>query len=224
MMSIRKTAIIAGILWIVQLLTASISYSVILDPILWGGNFLADISVNQSSAKTAMFLDLFCGASVLGIAVILYPIFKKYSERIAIWYVGLRVIEFGTIIIQGILLLSLISVSHEFVQATTPQSSYLEILGKTIRQQRDWTQNMTIISFCLGAFMLYYLFFKTKLVPRFISIWGLIAVLLLFTQMILLTFGDTLRMVLMIPMGLNELFLGFWLIFKGFNSHVTYNK
>lgn len=76
---------------------------------------------------------------------------------------------------------------------------------------------MTIITFCLGAGMLYYLLFKSKLVPRFISIWGLIAVALLFTEMMLITFGNSKGMILMAPMGLNEIFLGFWLIFKGFN-------
>ncbi|KAA3635619.1 MAG: DUF4386 family protein, partial [Bacteroidetes bacterium] len=79
-------------------------------------------------------------------------------------------------------------------------------------------QNMTIITFCIGAAMLYFAFYKSRLVPRFISIWGLIAVALLFTEMILLTFGYSQGMILMAPMGLNELFVGFWLIFKGFNS------
>ena len=78
-----------------------------------------------------------------------------------------------------------------------------------------------IIIYCLGAYMFYYLLFKSKLIPRFISVWGLIAVAILFTEMMLITFGDSLRMILMIPMGLNEIFLGIWLIVKGFNLTQT---
>lgn len=218
MMSIKKAARIAGVLWIVQMLTAILSYSIILDPILWKKNFLADISAHSTSVKIAMFSDLICGVAIVGIAIILYPILKKYSERIALWYAGLRLVEFGTIIIQGILLMSLLSLSQEFLQAANSDPLYYEILGKSIRQQRGWAQNMTIITFCIGAGMLYFAFYKTRLIPRFISIWGLIAVALLFTEMILLTFGNSLGMMLMAPMGLNELFVGFWLIFKGFNS------
>ncbi len=129
----------------------------------------------------------------------------------------MRVIEFAAIVVAGIFVLTLFSVSQAYVQEGISESPHFQALGTTFRRGFDWAKNMSIIVYCLGAFMFYYLLFISKLVPRFISIWGLIGVILLFLEMILLTFGDSLRMILMMPIGLNELFLGIWLMVKGFD-------
>ncbi|MHC4791199.1 MAG: DUF4386 domain-containing protein [Planctomycetota bacterium] len=221
MNSTKMTVRIVGVLFLVQLIAAALSHSVILDPILWGANFLADVSVNSIQVNIAMLLDSICGSAIVAIAVLLFPILRKHNERIALWYVGMRVIEFTGLIFTGVFLLTILSVSQEYVQAGMPESSYFQSLGDSILVARNRTQNMSLIVFCLGASMFYYLLFKAKLIPRFISVWGLIAVALLFTEMMLLTFGDSLRMILMMPMGLNEIFLGIWLIVKGFNSPLT---
>jgi hypothetical protein len=75
------------------------------------------------------------------------------------------------------------------------------------------------IFFCLAALLLYYLLYQTKLVPRFISIWGFIAVLLVLVWNLLELFGISVAigMVLALPMILNEIFLALWLIVKGFD-------
>jgi hypothetical protein len=78
----------------------------------------------------------------------LFPVLKIFSERIALWYTGLRIIEFTTIIVSGIFLLTLFSVSQEYGQAAVPES-YLQSLGKSILKGRGWTQNMTLIVFSL---------------------------------------------------------------------------
>lgn len=221
MNSTKINARIVGVLFIVQLMTAALSHSVILKPILYSGNFLADVSANTLQVKIAMLLDIFCGTALISIAVLLFPILKKYSERIALWYIGIRVIEFTTLIFSGIFLLTILSVSQEYIQAGMPESSYYQTLGNLILEARGLTQNMGLIIFCLGAYMFYYLLFKSNLIPRFISVWGLIAVVILFAEMMLIIFGNSLRMILMMPLGLNEIFLGIWLIFKGFNLTQT---
>ena len=217
MNSTRMYARIVGVLFLVQMIAAAVSHSVILSPILSGENFLAAISANAIQVKIAMLLDLVCGAAVASIAILLFPILKKYSERIAIWYVGTRMIGFVTLIFSGILLLSIYSISKQSLQVSMLESSYLQILGNSMLDMRGWTKNTGLIIYCLSAFMFYYLLFTSKLIPRFISVWGLIGIIILFIEMMLITFGDTVRMILMIPIGLNEVFLGIWLIVKGFN-------
>ena len=77
---------------------------------------------------------------------------------------------------------------------------------------------LTPIFFSLAAFLLYVFLYKTRLVPHFISVWGMIAVILLLTWNVLEAFGISVPggMLFALPMILNEIFLGFWLIFKGF--------
>ncbi|MFZ1678413.1 MAG: DUF4386 domain-containing protein [Saprospiraceae bacterium] len=213
----KNAARIVGVLFLLQMITAVISHSVILAPILYGENFLVELSANSTKVKFAMLSDLICGASVFGIAVILFPILKKHSERIALWYVGLRLNEWVIATISGIFLLTLLAISKEHVQEGMPESSYLLTLGKYLLKARGATQNLGLIGFCLSASMFYYLLFTSRLVPRFISIWGLIGVLLLFTEILSSIFGHSLGgIIIMLPMGFNEIFLGFWLIAKGF--------
>ena len=217
-MSQPATVRLVGLLFLIQLITAAVSYSVLLEPILYGGNFLEDMQAKATTVRVALFLDLICGAAIVAIAVLLFPILKMFSERIAMWYVGLRCVEFATIIVSGILLLTLLSISHDTSTTGISDATKLEGIGRVVLQARGWTQNMTIIVYGLGAIMFYFLLYRSRLLPRFISIWGLGAVVLLLTEIILDTFGHGYGMPLMMPMGLNELFLGGWLLVKGFRS------
>ena len=207
---------VVGVLFLAQLTTAAVSYSVILDPILYGPDFLVDVSQNSTMVRIAVFLDVFCGAAIVAIAVMLFPILREFSERIALWYIGLRAIEFTTIIISGIFLLTLLSVSQEYVQAAVPEP-HLQAIGESFLRMRGWTQNMTLIVFSLGGFLFYFLLYRSRLLPRFISAWGLVGVTLVFAEIVLNTFGHGYGLMIMMPMGLNEIFLGIWLIVKGFS-------
>jgi uncharacterized membrane protein len=79
------------------------------------------------------------------------------------------------------------------------------------------------IFFSLGALLFYTVLLQSRLVPRWLSIWGLIGAVLILAWNLSGTFGIEMSfgMILALPMILNEIFLGFWLIFKGFNASVT---
>ncbi|WP_430965372.1 DUF4386 domain-containing protein [Spongiimicrobium sp. 2-473A-2-J] len=221
MISNRKAVRIAGVLFLLQMTAAVISHEVILSPLLGGSDFLADVAAQATEVKIAILFDLVCGASVFGIAVLLFPILKQHSERIALWYVGLRLGELFAWVAAGTVLLILLSTGQQFVQAGMPESSHFEVLGKALRSGRNSTVDLNLIVYCLSASTFYYLLFRSKLIPRFLSVWGLLAVLLLFTEVMLIIFTKTFRMWMMMPMGLNELVLGIWLIVKGFNTTAT---
>lgn len=217
--STQTSARIAGVLFLVQMITASVSHSAILVPLLYGDNFLATVSDNSSQVIFAMLLDLVCGASVFGIGVILFPILKKHSEPIALWHLGLRLNEWVTLTISGVFLLTLLAISKEYVAASIPDRSYMQVLANYILKARGYTKILMLLGFCLSASMFYYLLFKSKLLPRFISIWGLIGVLLLSSEVLANIYDHSIGgIMIMLPMGLNEIFLGIWLIVKGFNQ------
>jgi len=219
MKSNKKSIRIVGILFLVQMTTAILSYSVILEPILYKQDFIKFLSSNSFQVTIAMFLDLACGLSVFGIAILLFPILKKYNERIALWYVGLRLSELLTFVIGGILLLTLLSISLDYGQAEPSDVIHFKILAKYLLNARGNTQNISLLIYCFGTSMFYYLLFYTKLIPRFITVWGLISVALLFAEIISNIFNESLGgMMIMMPLGLNEIFLGIWLIVKGFNE------
>jgi hypothetical protein len=84
MKSIKVSEKIVGVLFLVQMIAAVISHT-ISDLILYNKNFLEAISANSIEVISGMLLNLVCGASVFAIAVILFPIFKRHSEPIALW-------------------------------------------------------------------------------------------------------------------------------------------
>ncbi len=215
----KKTARFVGVLFLVQMTAASVSHSAMLVPILHGENFLANVSAKSTTVIFAMLLDLVCGLAVFGISVLLFPILKKYSESIALWYVGLRLNEWICSVISGVFLLTILSISKEYVETGMPTNSYLQTLGTYLLDARGYTKILMLLGFCLSATLFYYLLFTSHLLPRFISIWGIIGVILLLIEVMSNIFGHSVGGIfIMLPMGLNEIFLGIWLIVKGFNK------
>jgi hypothetical protein len=219
MRSQRKTARLVGMLFIIQLMVAIISYSVILEPILYRTDFLNELATRSTGVTMAMLLDLICGVAVFGIAILLYPILKVFSERVALFYAGQRLTELVGFMVGGFLLMTLLKIGHDIPGTSGTQATQLESIAVYLRQARGQLQNISLLIYCLGAWSFYGLLYYSKLVPRFISAWGFLAAILLFAEIMSNVFGSSLGgMLIMMPMGLNEIFLGIWLIVKGFNA------
>jgi hypothetical protein len=109
--------------------------------------------------------------------------------------------------------------SEEFVRAGAPESSSFQVLGTLLLAERYWAFQMVTFALVLGALMFYYMLYQSRLIPRFISVWGLIGALAVLATAMLDTFGISPGSLefLGVLMLLNELFLGVWLIVKGFN-------
>ncbi len=105
-------------------------------------------------------------------------------------YVGFRVIETAIIIVASIILLSLLTLSQEYVQAAALDASYFQTLGTVLLAIWDWALLLGImIVFSLTALILNYLLYQSELVPRWLSGWGLIGATLLLAAGLLEIFG-----------------------------------
>jgi hypothetical protein len=220
MNSNRKTAIIVGALFLTAMVTSLLGAAFI-ESILNAPDYLINVSANKTQLIIGALLELINGIAVVGIAVMMFPIFKKHNEALALGYVGFRIIEAVIVIGAVISPLSLITLSQEYLTAGASDASYFQTLGTSFIAARAhlWGQMLGIF-FSLGALLFYYLLYQSKLVPRFISVWGLIAVALVLTWNLLEIFGISISagIIPFLPIILNEIFLGIWLIAKGFNS------
>ncbi|WP_025743518.1 DUF4386 domain-containing protein [Aquimarina pacifica] len=222
-MNRKQTSVrIAGLLFLIQIITYIIGNQVFVSPVLYTPNFFEAIYQTADKLLIGAILEIVCGIAVVAISVLLYPTLRRYSERIAIWYVGFRISEFTIIIFSKIKMLSLIPLSKEYMNTEGVPNEYLTILGTSILSEHTIAVCMVMIIFCIGATMFYYLLYRSKLIPRGISIWGLVGVLLVLIANIAQLSGIGLGMLIFVPMGLNELFLGFWLLLKGF--HINTKK
>jgi len=217
----RKTARIVGILFITATVAAIVSGAFLL-PILEAPDYLARVSANETQVALGALFYFIMAAAGAGIAIPMYPILKKYNESMALGAVGFRIIE-GAIFMVGVMcVLALVPLSQEFIQAGAPDASYFQTLGELLLTGYTIDQAVVpgVFAFSLGALMYYYIFYQSKLVPRWLSIWGLIGVTLGIVNGLFDMFGgipETMSMLLDLPIFVNEMVLAVWLIVKGFN-------
>jgi Domain of unknown function (DUF4386) len=219
----RKTAIIAGVLFITATVAGILS-TVFTGPVLGAPDYLLKFSANGNQVLIGALFAFIGAAASASIAISLYPILKKYNEGLALGSVGFRLIEGVLDIVSIIGLLLLLTLSQAFVKAGAPNASYFQTLGVVFLAGYDWVLYVgAVLAFYLGALMYYYIFYQTKLIPRWLSGWGLVGVTLGIGASLLVMFRvigpfSTIQVVLNLPIGVQEMVLAVWLIVKGFNS------
>jgi hypothetical protein len=220
----KKTARIAGILFIVATAAALLS-TPFLAPVN-ASNYLTAVSAQGNQVTTGALLAFIAAAASAGIAISLYPVLRKYHEGLALGAVGFRLIEGVFYIVSVIGLLLLITLSREFVQAGAPDSPYFQTLGALLLAGYHWSGNVgSLLAFCLGALMYYYIFYQTRLVPRWLAGWGIIGAAMCMVAGLLVMFRvigpmSAPQVVLALPIAVPEMVLAVWLIVKEFNPHV----
>ncbi|MDH5186036.1 MAG: DUF4386 domain-containing protein [candidate division WOR-3 bacterium] len=218
MNSYRKTAIIVGILFI----TATVAYSlsvIFLGPILGSSDYLTKASENENQVIIGAFLVLIDSVAVAGIGIVIYPILKKHNETSALGYAGARIVEGVLFIVNAITTLTLLTLSREFVKAGAPDASYYQNVGTVLLAAGDWAYLLGLgLAFALSALILNFVLYQSKLIPRWLSGWGLVGAALVFANYLLQSFGTNPVEILFYPIAVQEMVFAVWLIVKGFNS------
>ena len=223
MNSVKMNAMIVGVLFIIGTVTGTIA-AINSSPILDAPDYLTSIAANESQIIISTFLVFLEGVACAGIGLALYPIMKKYSTGLAIGVVGFRVAEGILEILGGVFTIGLLALSQEFVKAGAPDATYFQTIGAIIKAGDAWLINgATLLLWCIGASMYYSVFYQYRLVPRWLSGWGLVGITLATISSVLVMlhvipgFG-TVQMAFMPPIFLQEMVFAVWLIAKGINS------
>jgi hypothetical protein len=219
----RKTAVIVGILYIIGTVAGILSFAFVL-PVLGAPDYLSKIAANENPVIIGCLLVLTMGFALAMVPVLLFPILKQYNEALALGYVVFRgALESVAYLATVICWLFLIVVSRESATAGAANLPYFQNLGAVLLKGNDSISNILVIIFSLDALILYYLLYRSNLVPRWIAVWGFIAILLHFSTAFLIMFhwvdpgmSATLG-VLNFPIFLQEMVMAVWLIVKGFN-------
>ncbi len=183
-------------------------------------DYLTKVAENEAQVMIGVLLELLWGLAVFGVPVMLYPILKKHNESGAIGFLGLRVIESISTMIGITMLLALVTVSQEFVNAGAADTSTYQILGDFLLTARDWVYIVGPgIIFAISAVVLNYILLQSQplLVPRWLSGWGFIGGTAMLAVYILQLFGIDLEF-LFVLIAVQEMAFAVWLIVKGFNT------
>ena len=228
----RKTSVIVGVLFIIGTI-AGISSGVVTGPVLGDPDYLAAVATNESSIVLGALLVLVMGFPLAMIPAMMFPIFRKYNEPLALGAVIFRgVLEAVTYMVIATCWLLLISIGKGFVNAGAADALPFQAMGHFITQTVYWTEHLLALVFTIGALMLYWLFFKTKLIPNWLSLWGFVGAILYFAAPVLNLFDPQHPALslgvkwgnLMAPLAIQEMVFALWMLIKGFNTDALADK
>jgi hypothetical protein len=224
--STRKAAIIVGVLFIIATaapIISAVPLSVV--PLGFLGtegdpDYLTAISENENQVLIGALLWLAMTASVVAIPIVMFPILRKHNESLALGYVGARIFEGFFDAVNVISLLSLLSLSREFVDAGAPLASYFQTSGASLLAIIDWGSLLLDLAWLLSVPVFNYVLYKSKLIPRWLSALGLIggALWLATWPVRMFDLSPPMIEIFALPIAAQEMILAVWLIVKGFSS------
>jgi hypothetical protein len=219
MNSTRKIAVITGVIFIIATLTGPILATPLI-PVLTGTDYLTRLSSHPNQVAAGVLLSIIAYFACAGIAVVMYPVLKKWNAGLALGSVVFRTIETAFYMVGLVSLLSLLTLGQQFTTAGAADRTSLQAIGNLMVSVRDNAALVAVFAFCLGAFMYYYLFFQSQLIPRWLSGFGIVAIILMMVACVLALFSGnriTSYIPLAAPIAVQEMVLAVWLIVKGFN-------
>jgi len=218
----RKTAVVVGVLFIIG--TAAGVLSMVMSTPMRDIAYLTNLAANPNQITLAALFVLLMGLALALVPIVLFPLLKKYNEVLALGYVVFRgALETALYIGLTISWLVLIALSLASLKSGAANAAGYQTLGAILLAGHEMMTTILIIIFSLGTLMLYSVFYRSRLIPRWISIWGFIAILLHLFTAVLIMFRvvdseATIVSAINFPIFLQEMVMAVWLIAKGFNS------
>jgi Domain of unknown function (DUF4386) len=217
--SFRKIAVITGVLFIIATLTGPILATPLL-PVLTGTDYLNRVSAHPNQAAAGVLLSIIAYLACAGITVSMYPVLRKWNAGLALGSVIFRTIETAFYMVGLVCLMSLLTLGQQFTTAAAAERTSLQAIGNLLVSLRDHADLLAVFAFCLGALMYYTLFFQSRLIPRWLSGFGIVAIISMLAACVLALFSGnriTSYIPLAAPIAVQEMVLAVWLIVKGFN-------
>ena len=226
---LKTNARITGVLFILG------TVPVIVAMLLWGESlsspdYLSSMAANRVPILLFALSVVIMGLACAGIGISLYTVLKPYGEGPARAVMGFRLME-GTIqVVSAVGIVALLSLSQEFVKAGSPADSFFQPVGAAIKATQDWVGNGAyLFPWCIGAFIYYAIFYRTRLLPRWLSLWGLLGLALMLISTFGAMFGmrgsfSSMQILFNLPILVQELVLAVWLIIKGYDREAQESK
>jgi len=214
----RYSARAAGIFFLVAMAGSLVGGAAFIEPLLAAPDFLGVLTNQRISANAGILLEFLNALSVIGITAAMYPYLKRYHEGLALGYAALRLTESIACLTAAFVPVLLLGMgSHDVAGGSPPTAELQSIASFLVHFRQDVNGLLVPLFFGLGALLFYFMMHRLRLVPRFISIWGFIGTLLIL-GMTFLRIPNEFQIIFGLPIIVNEVFLGIWLITKGFSK------
>lgn len=177
--------------------------------------FLVNAAPHAFELAIAVLLGLALAAVSLGIGIAGWPVFRRHSERMALWLVVLGGVVLALAAVESVGLMSMVSLSQAYAAADAPAGELFSALRGVVGAARNWAHFLHLL--CGGGLLLalYLTLYRFALVPRLLGAVGVIGVLLQMTAVAMPLFGRPVLFALMAPLAIAHLILIVWLLVKG---------
>ena len=228
MKTYRMNAVMAGVFYFLgsvfgvasTVVGGKVISSIVKTKPLSGLSILDLVATNMSRLLGGAFFILLMGISLVAMTVFLYPIFRKDSEELAMGMLLFRgALEGAWYFMTTLSMLVLFALGKEYV-ATGANSDVLQSIGNVVYQFQDLLGPVGTIMFLIGTTCLYISFYRTRIIPRWLSVWGLIGVVPYMAYALLHFFkmDNGVGVYLQMLLALQEIVMALWLIIKGFEQ------
>ena len=213
----RTTARVVGVVYLAGFVVGIVGLGLI-QSVLGAPDYLATVSANSMLLAFGAILWLLAVVGDAAHGVLMFPILKPHHERIAVGYLAFRIMDAVFIAIMVLFVLLQIPLGSAYVQAAVADASYLQALSTVFAQPQLYAYEIGMSTLGISGLMLCSTLYRAQLVPRWLAIWGLLGNATILVGMVSAIMGSSLGDLFSLPGGLWEVFVGLWLIVKGFNA------
>ena len=199
---------IAGVLFLAAIVAAIVGGGLI-ETYLGPENQLANAVANKAMLGWAVGLEALNALAVIAIGALFFPVLRQFSEASAAGYLGMRISEAVLYFLGAMIPLALINMGQ-----STPVPA-LETAAPLLALRPVLMELAVPIFLGLGGLVMYVSAFKSGILPRFLTLWGMVAAAMMVVGNIW-DWSTYMQILLVMPLLLNEVVLGLWLIVRGF--------
>ncbi len=214
----RNAGLVIGVLILVQMVGGFLVNFVLAAPLFGAPGFLQNAAPHATQIRVSVLLGLATGALALGIAVTALPVFRRYSEAMAFWFIALAAVSLSAAALEQTSVMSMLSLSEAYGKASAADRDRFELLRVVVASARNWAHYIGLIIAGATLFVFYAVLYRFALVPRALAAFGLAAVTLQIAAVAMPLFGQSIVFLMLAPLGVSQLLLALWLIAKGFRN------
>ncbi|MBN2005763.1 MAG: DUF4386 domain-containing protein [Anaerolineae bacterium] len=216
---VKRTSRILGVAFLLQAISS------LAGGIVWGqglivpGNIdqtLVNIAHNPWQIRVYIFSEMVTAIGVIFLGAVLFVILRKQNEKMALLALGCYILEGALLAASKLATFSLLSISQEYV--TVGHSAYLQTLGNLAVDVTNCGMTLLMLAFSIGAIIFYYLLDRSRIVPRWLSLWGFLTVFLCLIGTLSSMFGYKLPFFVYLPYMPFEFVIGIWILIKGISE------
>jgi hypothetical protein len=217
MNTVNRTSRVLGLAFLLQFVT-SFTSNVFLKQTWFAegdiGETMFKIAQSPWLMRTTILLDMFTALGVAFLGVVLYLTLRKQNEKMALTAMTFYILEGALLAASKLYAFSLLRLSQEYVAAGQPAD--LRLMGQVTYEAMDYVgDTLHMLAFCPGGILFYFLLYKSGVVPRAMSLWGLIATFPMLIGTITQIFGYTIPFIFYVPYVPFELVIAIWILVKG---------